>query len=265
MLFIITNFIFIFSQNANYEINRSDSLINNSKIYIDSNDSDYITNSSFYKNYNGNIEIKNNINFENIFSFKNYLVNKFNCENETSIVFLKRNISNNEIIIYNIINSKEYNEKLMNMLISIISEKEFGIYVKLHNNFKFISNSNINFFYYFFLILLIVSIIGNKMQIPFYDRISQLKHILFLNGTNLFFYWLGFFIFDLIIISILSVFLFFFNKNFLRSLNTLFLFIVFVFLSYICSSFCDKFEYSLMIFIGFGYMPIYLIFVFFIF
>ena len=235
--------------------------------YIDSNDSDYITNSSFYKNYNGNIEIKNNINFENISSFKNYLVNKFNCENETSIVFLKRNISNNEIIIYNIYNSQEYNyfHITMNMIISIISEKEFGIYVKLHNNFKFISNSNINFFYYFFLILLIVSFIGNKMKIPFYDRISQLKHILFLNGTNLFFYWLGFFIFDLIIISILSVFLFFFNKNFLLSLNTLFLFIVFVFLSYICSFLFDKFEYSLMIFIGFGYMPIYLIFVFFIF
>ena len=247
--------------------NKSESLINNSKFYIDSNDSDYITNSSFYKNYNGNIEIKNNIHFENIFSFKNYLVNKFNCENETSIVFLKRNISNNEIIIYNIYNSQEYNyfQITMNMIISIISEKEFGIYVKLHNNFKFISNSNINFFYYFFLILLIVNFIGNKMQIPFYDRISQLKHILFLNGTNPFFYWLGFFIFDLIIISILSVFLFFFNKNFLLSLNTLFLFIVFVFLSYICSSFCDKFEYSLMIFFFFGFLPIYFIFFFFIF
>ena len=188
MLFIISIFIFIFFRNANYEINRSDSLINNSKIYIDSNDSDYITNSSFYKNYNGNIEIKNNIHFENIFSFKNYLVNKFNCENETSIVFLKRNISNNEIIIYNIYNSKEYNyfQITMNILISIISEKEFGIYVKLHKD-NAISNSKTNFFYYFFLILLIVSFIGNKMKIPFYDRISQLKHILFLNGTNLFF------------------------------------------------------------------------------
>ena len=185
---IIFNFIFIISKNANYEINHSDSLINSSKIYIDSNDSDYITNSSFYKNYNGNIEIKNNINFENIFSFKNYLVNKFNCENETSIVFLKRNISNNEIIIYNIYNSKEYNyfQITMNMIISIISEKEFGIYFKLHKD-NAISNSKTNFFSYFFLILLIVSFIGNKMKIPFYDRISQLKHILFLNGTNLFF------------------------------------------------------------------------------
>ena len=158
---IILIIFFTISKIFIYEINHSDSLINNS------------------------------IHFENIFSFKNYLVNKFNCENETSIVFLKRNISNNEIIIYNIYNSKEYNyfQITMNMIISIISEKEFGIYVKLHNNFKFISNSNINFFYYFFLILLIVSFIGNKMQIPFYDRISQLKHILFLNGTNPFFYW----------------------------------------------------------------------------
>ena len=76
-------------------------------------------------------------------------MNKLKFKHESSVL-LKRNIINNEIIIYNIINSKEYNEKLMNMLISIISEKEFGIYVKLHNNFKFISNSNINFFYYFF-------------------------------------------------------------------------------------------------------------------
>ena len=131
--------------------NKSESLINNSKFYIDSNDSDYITNSTYYKNYNENI-IMNKVNFENIFSFKNYLVNNFNCENETSIVFLKRNISNNEIIIYNIYNSQEYNyfQITMNMIISIISEKEFGIYVKLHNNFKVISNSNINFFYYFF-------------------------------------------------------------------------------------------------------------------
>ncbi len=59
LIFLISSIIF------NYEINHSDSLINdNSKIFIDSNDSDYVTNSILYKNYNGSIEIINNIHFE---------------------------------------------------------------------------------------------------------------------------------------------------------------------------------------------------------
>ena len=200
--------------------NKSESLINNSKFYIDSNDSDYITNSTYYKNYNENI-IMNKVNFEDIFSFERCPENKSNFKHVSSVL-LKRNITNNEIIIYNIINSKEYNEKLMNMLISIISEKEFGIYVKLHINYNGISN--FKYLFYFCLIISISNFFGIKMKISFDERISKLKHIVYLNGTNPFFYRLGLFVFDLIIIFIFSIILYIFNQNFLLSLNTFFFF-----------------------------------------
>ncbi len=210
---------------------------------------------TYYKNYNENI-IMNKVNFEDIFSFERYSVNKLNDKHESSVL-LKRNITNNEIIIYNIINSKEYNEKLMNMLISIISEKEFGIYVKLHNNY--IGISNFKYLFYFYLIISISIFFGIKMKISFDERISKLKHIVYLNGTNPFFYWLGLFVFDLIIIFIFSIILYIFNQNFLVSLNTFFFFIAIIFFSYICGFLTDKFEYSFIIFFYIMFMMIYLI------
>ena len=172
---IIIFIFFSFLRILNGKNNKSESLINNSKFYIDSNDSDYITNSTYYKNYNENI-IMNRVNFEDIFSFERNLVNKLKFKHESSVL-LKRNISNNEIIIYNIINSKEYNEKLINILISILSDKEFGIYVKLHNNYNGISN--FKYLFYFCLIISISNFFGIKMKISFDERISKLKHIVF--------------------------------------------------------------------------------------
>ena len=67
------------------------------------------------------------------------------------------------------------------------------------------------------------------MKISFDERISKLKHIVYLNGTNPFFYWLGLFVFDLIIIFIFSIILYIFNQNFLVSLNTFFFFITIIF------------------------------------
>ena len=93
------------------------------EIYIYTNDKNYLINSTYYKKNEKKIKIKwdDKIDFENIYSFRNYIFNEAKLSSKSVILF-KRNKENNEIETY--ILYEEYNDEyfqgIMNMLILLI-------------------------------------------------------------------------------------------------------------------------------------------------
>ena len=127
------------------------------KNYIYTNNKDYIINSKYYKKLENEIQTEwnNKIDFENIYSFRNYIFDNSKLEN--SAILFKVNKENNEIIIYNLYWMNSDFQETMNILINIIAEKEldlsvnFGNIKSLESIQKMKETDNIYFFIYFLL------------------------------------------------------------------------------------------------------------------
>ena len=219
----------------------------NNNIDLYTNDINYIKNSKYYKQLNQmNISlnlINNNKYFENISLFQSYINQIYNQDQlllKKNIVLFERNITNNEIKIYNLYypNLIDYFQVTMTILINIISEKEFNLTVNslkgyidyFPHNIKIISSYNEYYILILFMNILIIQIfiIYNNNK----EKKLNLKYFLYLNGINKLSYWLGIFCFDLIIIMIYIFELYIYIKNIIFIFSiflNLFSFIIFIY------------------------------------
>ena len=198
-------------------------LIKTSEINIYTNDIDYINNSYYFKNTPNKIKFNNITNFENISDFAYFIKNNSKLMNERSAILFKKE---NEIIkIYNLYqgSAPDYFQATMNMLINIISEKEFGLYINSGKEYGdldiFIYFNDRNLYTYFFVIEIIIIFIANLSHIPFKEKHNNIIYLLYLNGNSKLNYWIGIFISDIfrIIIYIIIIFIFFYIQEFMFS------------------------------------------------
>jgi ABC-type multidrug transport system ATPase subunit len=198
-------------------------LIKTSEINIYTNDIDYINNSYYFKNTPNKIKFNNITNFENISDFAYFIKNNSKLMNERSAILFKKE---NEIIkIYNLYqgSAPDYFQATMNMLINIISEKEFNLYINSGKQYGdldiFIYFNDRNLYTYFFVIEIIIIFIANLSHIPFKEKQNNISHLLYLNGNSKLNYWIGIFISDIfrIIIYIIIIFIFFYIQEFMFS------------------------------------------------
>ena len=185
------------------------------KINIYTNNKDYIINSKYYKKLENEIQTEwnNKIDFENIYSFRNYIFDNSKLENNA--ILFKRNKENNEIETYILYleNNPEYFQAIMNILINIISEKTLKIIVDSFKQFyvrKVIKTLNINFidFYIFFILECILLFGAYSLNNSVKEKLSNIKYILYLNGNNKLSYWIGLFFSDFIKILIIEIIFF---------------------------------------------------------
>jgi len=106
------------------------------------------------KNIENKIKFNNITNFNNISDFTNFIKNNSKLRNERSAILFK---TENEIIkIYNLYqgSAPDYFQVRMNMLINIISEKEFYFYINSGKEYgdlnTFIYFNNKDFLYIFY-------------------------------------------------------------------------------------------------------------------
>ena len=196
----------------NFQYVNVEELLNKNKIYIFSNESEYITSSKYYNKINkSQIEFKTcEINFPNISSFMHYIYNQSSLRNEKNIIYFHKDL--NDIKIYNLYQSysPDYYQASMNMLINIITEKEFNLIINSGSSYK--NNKNIDrldssFFSFMFTYIILIS--AFLIETPIKERVRHLKYLLYLNGNSMVNYWLGIFISDLIKSTIVIFFIFF--------------------------------------------------------
>ena len=240
-------------------------LLRKNEIIIYTNNIDYINNSYYLKNIENKIKFSNITNFNNISDFANFIKNNSKLRNERSAILFKKE---NEIIkIYNLYqgSAPDYFQATMNMLINIITEKEFNLYINSGKKYGdlnvFIYLNDKNLYIYCFVIEIIILFIIYSSHIPFKEKKNNTKHLLYLNGNSKFNYWIGIFMSDFlrIILYIIVMFIFFyiheFNYNILINI-TLCLFASCMFIYLISLYFCET-----SIFLFFVYIHIFIIIV----
>ena len=186
------------------------------ELYIHTNDKNYLINSTYYKKIEKKIKIKwdDKIDFENIYSFRNYIFNETKLSSKSVILF-KRKKENNEIETYILYleNNPEYFQAIMNILINIISEKTLKIIVDSFKQFyvrKAINYSHLDFIdlYILFIFECIIFFGAYSLNNSVKEKLSNIKYILYLNGNNKLSYWIGLFFSDFIKILIIEIIFF---------------------------------------------------------
>ncbi len=249
----------MFAQNTSY-INVEELLTMN-KIYISTQNADLIKNSLYYKKFENKMKIEwlNKTDFENVVQFAEYMNENSILKNEKSAIFIKEN--ENEIKIMNLYQSvsPDFYQATTNMLINIITQKYYGYTINSGKGYSIIplgsKSTYIDKFLAAYVELIIYILIYQSLftigtymiNTPLKERITNTKHLLYLSGSDMFSYWIGLFVVDILKVLIFEILLLpillFQNIRFLYVLLVIFVCLIsFIFFVYIFTFFVNKEE-----------------------
>ena len=176
--------------------------------------------------------------------------------NERTIISISKN--NGDLVVNNLFQaaSPEYYQATMNFILSSFFENEYGIKASFSNVYSKVPLGNLNTMSELVgqislnitSILIVwcsyVSIGGYMLNTPLKERISNVKHLLFLSGSNMISYWLSLLIVDIFKYLVLTLIIF----PFLIYLDTFFLYylilLFFYFIAVNIFTYCFSYLFS---------------------
>ena len=217
---------YIIQTDKTKEQNLTDLLTKNT-IYYSTIDFDFniIKNSSFVKDKSINFkEITNISKTDNISEINEKFYKQMKYHYEKLYIVLKQESSVIKSLIFTQYGESEYYIAATNLIFSSFYEYQTNIKISAFNEIsnvplgiktQKISDFLMKLLSVFVIWFSFIFFIANMIEIPLFDRYNNVKHLLFLSGENMFAYWIGFIIVDLIkfIIYALILLLILYNSD----------------------------------------------------